>query len=118
MWISRDYVKELERKLNEYQTGLTQKREDQEREDKLKAEAEARMLENEQRNAPVSIDWGKINAFSIERVLEHGNKGPATIIGYTVENQNRSPIIKEWVLYCSMERHEELVKQFNEQMRT
>ncbi len=115
MWISKKYVRELERQLNEYQTGENQRQNDLDREERLKAEAEFKRQEELQRNAPVSIDWNKMDAFSVERIWNHNGNGPTTNIGYYITNSDGNKVVKEWVLYCSLERHEELVKQFNEQ---
>jgi hypothetical protein len=55
----------------------------------------------------VSIEFGTINAFSIERnIVDDTEK---TIIGYISEGR-----VHEWSLMCSRESHERLVKEFNE----
>jgi hypothetical protein len=56
-----------------------------------------------------------MNAFSIERIHNHKGNGDTTNIGYFLTTSNGVQLVKEWVFYCSLERHEELVKQFNEQ---
>ena len=53
------------------------------------------------------VDWKSLNAFSLERVF---NGGERTIIGY----YNSEKHICEWVFHCSREKHEELAKQFSE----
>ena len=116
MWISKKYVRDLEQQLNKYQTGENQRQNDLDREERLKAEAEFKRQEELQRNAPVSVDWNKMNAFSIERIHNHkGSETTTTNIGYFLTTSNGAQLVKEWVFYCSLERHEELVKQFNEQ---
>jgi hypothetical protein len=75
-------------------------------------------------SASFSVDWKRINAFSIERMWENGI--PKTIIGYmltepvvTTEGEGEQrvtykDVVREWTYYCSAEKHEELVKQFIE----
>lgn len=75
-------------------------------------------IQNEQRNAEFVIDWKKMNAFSIERMME--NNIPKTVIGYmltepvvTTENGvTYKDVVREWTLYCSDERHSELANEF------
>ena len=81
-------------------------------------------LESEMASASFSVDWKRINAFSIERMWENGI--PKTIIGYmltepviTTEGEGEQrvtykDVVREWTYYCSAEKHEELVKQFIE----
>jgi len=80
-------------------------------------------LESEMSKASFSIDWDTMKAFSIERMWENGL--PKTIIGYMlsepmvttsgegVERVTEKEIVREWSLYCSAEKHEELVAEFN-----
>lgn len=58
-----------------------------------------------------SINFKILKAFSIERHIQEDGR-EATIIGHKFNNDGT---IKEWVLYCSRDTHEQLVTQFNEQ---
>jgi hypothetical protein len=77
-------------------------------------------LETEMANASFAIDWDAMNVFSIERVWEDGL--PKTILGYIIEEPvtvcegetTTKDVVREWNLYCSAEKHEELVKEFKE----
>ena len=64
------------------------------------------IIKGEISNATFSINWGPMNAFSIERNYDH--RSIKTIIGHFVNND-----IREWSLYCSADEHERLVKEFN-----
>jgi hypothetical protein len=84
-------------------------------------------LEDEYSKASYSIDWKKINAFSIERMWDNGNQ--KTVIGYmqhdpvvTTEGEGESKVtykdvVREWTLYCTHDEHQRLVKQFNEYVK-
>lgn len=80
------------------------------------------LLENassEIADAKLVIDFSKINAFSIERTFD-SNQRPITSIGYlldeeTVEKGDKityASKVKEWRYYCSIERHDELIDEF------
>lgn len=82
-------------------------------------------LEEDVRNSPLSLDFDRLNVFSVERNFTSTNGGmeyPVTIVGYTRNNTftdakgiahtNRE--VKEWYFHCSDERHKELVEAFNE----
>jgi len=82
-------------------------------------------LEGEMSKASFAIDWDAMKAFSVER--NWGNGFPHTVIGYMLsepavhtEGEGGDPrvtykdVVREWTLYCSAEKHEELVKEFNE----
>ena len=58
-------------------------------------------------DSPVAIDFQKMNAFSIERMLSDDGNEVMTTIGYIVNGE-----VKEWYLNCSQEIHNELVKLF------
>ena len=60
------------------------------------------------RNAGFSIDFEKMKPFSIERNRGDENR-PVTIFGYFDKNEDP----KEWYIYCSLERHNQLVEEFN-----
>ena len=85
-------------------------------------------LDDEYSKASYALDWEKMNAFSIERMMEHGI--PKTVIGYITqeplittsgndENQiiTEKDIVREWTLYCSHEEHQRLVKEFNDYVK-
>ena len=77
-------------------------------------------LVDEYSKASYSVDFAKMNAFSIERHWDNGTQ--KTIIGYilqepfsTTEGEYSSKdVVREWNLLCSHEEHERLVKQFND----
>lgn len=78
-------------------------------------------LEDPARDLPVTLDFGFMNAFSVERVVQNGS--PVTVVGYKlrkdVRHNNSTDTtyeIKEWYLYCSDKVHKDVVKQFNEYM--
>ena len=68
-----------------------------------------------------AIDWKKMNAFSIERMV-HDNS-PCTVIGYFIKEPvlsgdgnviTQKDVLHQWYLHCSDKRHRELVVQFRE----
>jgi hypothetical protein len=80
-------------------------------------------LESEMANASFAVDWKTMNVFSIERMWENGV--PKTILGYILEEPvvytegddqrvTHKDVVREWTLYCSAEKHEQLVKEFIE----
>lgn len=83
-------------------------------------EAYRKRLESEMVNASFAIDWEAMKAFSIERMWENGL--PKTIIGYMLEEPvtivegevTTKDVVREWTLYCSAEKHEQLVQEFKE----
>lgn len=60
------------------------------------------------RNASFAIDFDQMNPFSIERNRGDENR-PVTIFGYF--DKNKEP--KEWYIYCSLERHNQFVEEYN-----
>ena len=87
-------------------------------------EAYRKRLEGEMVTASYAIDWDTMKVFSIERMWENGI--PKTILGYMlsepmvttsgdgIERVTEKDIVREWTLYCSAEKHEQLVKEFTE----
>lgn len=86
-------------------------------------DAYRKRLETEMANASFSVDWKTMNVFSIERMWENGI--PKTILGYILEEPvvytegddqrvTHKDVVREWTLYCSAEKHEDLVKEFND----
>jgi hypothetical protein len=85
-------------------------------------DAYKKRLESEMSNASVAIDWDAMKVFSVERMWDNGL--PKTVLGYmlsepvvTTEGEGEQrvtfkDIVREWTLYCSADKHEELVKQF------
>jgi len=84
-------------------------------------EAYKKRLESEMANASYAIDWDAMKVFSVERMWENGL--PKTILGYilsepivTTEGDDQrvttKDVVREWTLYCSADKHEELVKEF------
>lgn len=86
-------------------------------------EAYQKRLVGEMEKASVSIDWDAMKVFSVERMWDNGI--PKTVLGYmlsepvvTTEGENEQrvtykDIVREWTLYCSAEKHEVLVLEFN-----
>lgn len=87
-------------------------------------EAYRKRLEGEMVTTSYAIDWDTMKVFSIERMWENGI--PKTILGYMlsepmvttsgdgIERVTEKDIVREWTLYCSAEKHEQLVKEFTE----
>ena len=77
-------------------------------------------LVGEMESASFAIDWDAMKVFSVERNWQNGI--PYTILGYmlsepaihTEEQVTYKDVVREWTLYCSATKHEELVKEFNE----
>jgi hypothetical protein len=72
-------------------------------------------IDNESRNASVVIDFKNMDVFSIERITK--DDVPHTIIGHWVYSDAEGDAGKrssEWILYCSLNIHEQLVKDFKE----
>lgn len=77
-------------------------------------------LEGEMSKSTFSVDWKTMNAFSIERGWNNGTL--RTTIGYLLQEPvvitegevTTKDVVREWVLYCSSEEHERLVKEFND----
>lgn len=81
-------------------------------------------LESEMATASVAIDWNAMKVFSVERMWDNGL--PKTVLGYMlsepmvttsgegVERVTEKEIVREWTLYCSAEKHEQLVVEFNQ----
>lgn len=67
--------------------------------------------EQEDRNAKFVIDWSKLDVFSIERQYNYNGNLSVTVIGHWL-TVNGTKMSKEWVLYCSVARHNELVDDF------
>ena len=83
-------------------------------------DAYRKRLVGEMENASFAIDWDAMKVFSIERIWDNGI--PKTILGYmlsepavhTEETVTYKDVVREWTLYCSAEKHEQLVKEFIE----
>ncbi len=93
--------------------------------DRLKYANDAykKRLEGEMATASYAIDWNAMHVFSIERLWDNGV--PKTILGYLLEEPvvytegddqrvTHKDVVREWTLYCSAEKHEQLVKEFTE----
>ena len=90
-------------------------------------DAYQKRLETEMANASFAIDWDAMNVFSVERMWDNGL--PKTVLGYILsepviytegddQRVTHKDIVREWTLYCSAEKHEELVKEFKEWVST
>lgn len=80
-----------------------------------------KVLEDSARSAPIGIDFQKLNVFSVERNINQ-DKLPFTIVGYLIETPYKDDSgmvrytkqVKEWFYHCDDERHQQLVKEFEE----
>jgi len=90
--------------------------------EKLKVDINAyqKRFDGEMATSSFAIDWDAMKVFSVER--NFGFNGPTTILGYmlsepaihTEEQVTYKDVVREWTLHCSAEKHEQLVKEFNE----
>ena len=75
-------------------------------------------------DAEVVLDFKKMNVFSIERFVQQDGV-PCTLIGYFlnqshVANDNvvvNNDVVQQWYVYCSPERHAEIVQQYKESLK-
>ena len=78
----------------------------------LKEQLESLKSKEDTTVQPMSIDFSKIDVFSVER---NGDKHePCTIIGHFMTNADGTKSTAEWYLYCSTKIHNQLVSEFNE----
>ncbi len=86
-------------------------------------EAYQKRLVGEMQTSSVAIDWDAMKVFSVERMWDNGL--PKTVLGYMLEEPivttegdeqrvTTKDVVREWTLYCSSEKHEDLIKQFTE----
>ena len=80
-----------------------------------------------QENISVSeavIDFKNLRVFSVERFHKDGD--PCTVLGYFLNEPviasdgsvvANKDVVHQWYLYCSVERHEELVRQYKESLK-
>ena len=97
--------------------------EDENRHLKSANDAYQQRLVGEMAAASYAIDWDAMHAFSVERIWDNGLQ--KTIIGYRLEEPvvitegddqrvTTKDVVREWYLYCPADKHEQLVKEFNE----
>lgn len=110
----QDFADRNSRRVNELDTELQNAREWIRR-----LQAELDQHKSVEHTASFAFDFKAVKVFSIER--NSHDERPCTVIGYllpTEEIKNDSVInsdkVREWYLYCSMQQHEQLVKQFRE----
>lgn len=60
-------------------------------------------------------NFQQMNAFAIERNVNDGR--PCTIVGYKIINSEGNETVKEWYLYCSMEKHNQLAEEFRKYVK-
>ena len=80
-------------------------------------------VNNAIQSSEFSVDFAEMNAFSIERFVNNNN--PCTLIGYFIDEpvvvdgkmMGSNKVLNQWYLYCTQERHSELVVQFNAYMK-
>jgi hypothetical protein len=74
--------------------------------------------------AEVVIDFNNMRVFSVERYEKDGH--PCTLLGYFLEEPviandgsivAEKDVVHQWYLYCSIERHEEIVRQYKESLK-
>lgn len=73
--------------------------------------------------AEFMFDFSAVKAFSVERNWNNGR--PVTIIGYmltkpfttTEDSVTTKEVVREWYLYCSKQRHAEIVEQFKQHIK-
>jgi hypothetical protein len=81
--------------------------------DALQSERDA--LKDSSRSAPFSFDFKAVKAFSVERNIN--GVLPVTVIGYLlpiVTDGKETFAVEEWYLHCDDQRHEEIVRSFEE----
>lgn len=113
-----NYSKEIERLMEENQKLLvTVNHQDQ----KIKE------LTKEQEDTSKSecvLDFSKIRVFSVERYVNDGS--PCTLIGYLLAEPVTSSdgtflttkdVVCQWYLYCSPQRHEEIVREYKRSLK-
>jgi hypothetical protein len=70
------------------------------------------------------IDFKNLRVFSVERYQKDGD--PCTLLGYfltepVIANDGsvvaNKDVVHQWYLYCSVERHEEIVRQYKESLK-
>jgi len=62
-----------------------------------------------------ACNFKQMNAFAIERNVN--NDAPCTIVGYKVVGDDGKEVIKEWYMYCSVERHNQLAAEFRKYVK-
>lgn len=69
--------------------------------------------EHQAADAEFGVDWRRIRAFTIERlVLDDGRV--CTVIGHLVETAGGGEEPQEWHLFCNDATHSRLVSEFNQ----
>lgn len=63
-----------------------------------------------------ACNFAEMNAFAIERNVNQENV-PCTIVGYKVVGDDGKEVIKEWYMYCSVERHNQLAAEFRKYVK-
>lgn len=119
--VVKAHTAELQQRLNE----TTSRANDldarlQEAQNKVLAlENQIKVMTAEEANASFAVDFKTINAFSVERNVHDGR--PCTIIGYLLPKETvkdggitNTDVVREWYLYCSINKHESLVQEFRE----
>ena len=114
-----NYSKEIERLMEENQKLLVTVNDQNQ---KIKA------LTKEQEDTSKSecvLDFSKIRVFSVERYVGEGDK-PCTLIGYLLSEPVTSSdgtflttkdVVCQWYLYCSPQRHEEIVREYKRSLK-
>lgn len=82
---------------------------------KQQAQAAAKQQRIDNENAEFVFDFKTMNAFSVERLYDANNNTWKTIVGYVMMGVEG---VKEWVYYCSLERHKEIAAAFNKHLES
>lgn len=65
------------------------------------------------RDSEVQIDFVKMNAFSIERLVDNKDL-PQTVIGYFLTQGDGTKELREWFIQCNDTTHARLVSEFKD----
>lgn len=113
-----NYAKEIDRLMEENQKLLATVNDQDKRLKELTKEKE------DTSKSECVLDFSKIRVFSVERYINHGD--PCTLIGYLLSEPITSSdgtflttkdVVCQWYLYCSPQRHEEIVREFRKSMK-
>lgn len=112
--------KQIQKIKSEAQTAGYNRRSDESRNGQLDSPDSIENAIKARSECPPSFNFNdiNINVFSVERidmpkVAGIPDRNERTNIGYTILDENKTVIIKEWTLYCSREDHNKLVAEFN-----
>ena len=114
-----NYSKEIERLMEENQKLLVTVNDQEQRLKALTKEKE------DTSKSECIIDFSEVRVFSVERYVGEGDK-PCTLIGYLLAEpvvssdgtfETQKDVVHQWYLYCSPQRHEEIVREYKRSMK-